>query len=149
MSDVLPDKTTDFFAVELPQTFCYTSLISSIWQKTFYCGDRQRDDCPCPKIIIGRSKGGARDMPPGDPNSFIFMQFSAKSLKNNPILGVVAPLRKILDPPLIIAIKMKQKYCNVDFLFCRIQTMIWIMKIRLYCLTLLVNIMTKISWVVI
>ena len=29
--------------------------------------------------------------PPRDPNSFIFLQFSAKSLKNNPTLGVDAP----------------------------------------------------------
>ena len=34
--------------------------------------------------------GGAGDAP-GGQNSFIFMQFSAKSLKNNPILGVGAP----------------------------------------------------------
>ena len=39
--------------------------------------------------------------PPGGPNAFIFMQFSAKSWKNNPTLRVGAPLRKILDPPLV------------------------------------------------
>ena len=38
--------------------------------------------------IIGGSKGGARDArPPGVPNSFIFMQFSAKNLKNNSNFG--------------------------------------------------------------
>ena len=36
----------------------------------------------------------------GDPNSFIFMQFSAKKLVSIPTVGVCAPLRKILDPPL-------------------------------------------------
>ena len=40
-------------------------------------------------------------MPPGGPNSFIFMHFSAKNLQNNPNLGVGAPLGKILDPPLV------------------------------------------------
>ena len=44
-------------------------------------------------LIIGGSKGGrqGRAPPPGGPNSFIFMQFSAKSWKNNPTLGVGAP----------------------------------------------------------
>ena len=28
-------------------------------------------------------QGGARDAPPGGPNSFIFMQFSTKKLQNN------------------------------------------------------------------
>ena len=41
---------------------------------------------------IGGSKGGARDArPPGGPNSFIFMQFSAKMWKIIAILGVGAP----------------------------------------------------------
>ena len=42
-----------------------------------------------PNIIttsIDGSKGGARDAPPG-PNSFIFMQFSAKKMKNNSTFG--------------------------------------------------------------
>ena len=47
-------------------------------------------DTPC----IGGSKGGggrdARPPPPGRPNSFIFMQVSAKNLQNNPNLGVGA-----------------------------------------------------------
>ena len=59
--------------------------------------------------IIGGSKGrgapGTR-APWGGQNSFIFMQFSAKSLKNNPTLGVGAPLRKILNPPLAITVLM-------------------------------------------
>ena len=51
---------------------------------------------------IGGSKGGARDArPPGGPNSFIFMQFSGKKLKNNSTFGSWrTPLGKILDPPL-------------------------------------------------
>ena len=41
---------------------------------------------------IGGSKGGARDArPPRGPNSFIFMQFSAKFWKIIAILGVGAP----------------------------------------------------------
>ena len=43
--------------------------------------------------------GTARDAPLAP-----FMQFSAKSLKNNPILGVGTTLRKILGPPLLQAI---------------------------------------------
>ena len=39
-------------------------------------------------LCIGESKGGARDArPAGGPNSFIFMQFSAKNLKNNSTFG--------------------------------------------------------------
>ena len=56
-------------------------------------------------LCIGGSKGGGGASgtlaPPGGPNYFIFMQFLAKSLQNNPTLGVGAPLRKILDPPLV------------------------------------------------
>ena len=55
------------------------------------------------KETIGGSKGGARDAPPppGGPNSFIFMQFSGKKLKNNSTFGSWrTPLGKILDPPL-------------------------------------------------
>ena len=49
---------------------------------------------------IGGSWGDARDArPPGGPNSFIFRQFLAKNLKIA-LLGVGAPLGKILDPPL-------------------------------------------------
>ena len=40
---------------------------------------------------------------PGGPNSFIFMQFSAKKLKNNSTFGSCrTPLGKILDPPLLL-----------------------------------------------
>ena len=47
-------------------------------------------------------EGGART-PPGSPNSFIFMQFSVKKLKNNITFGSWrAPLGKILDPPLVL-----------------------------------------------
>ena len=53
-----------------------------------------------------RIQGGApgtRAPPPRGPNSFIFMQFSAKMWKIIAILGVGAPpLGKILDPPLHI-----------------------------------------------
>ena len=43
--------------------------------------------------FIGGSKGGSqgRAPPPGGPNSFIFMQFSAKMWKIIAILGVGAP----------------------------------------------------------
>ena len=34
-------------------------------------------------FISGSGGGGARDMPPRGPNSFIFMQFSAKDLHIN------------------------------------------------------------------
>ena len=47
-------------------------------------------DTPC----IGGSKGGWQGCappPPGRPNSFIFMQFSAKNLQNNRNFGVGAP----------------------------------------------------------
>ena len=57
-------------------------------------------------VTIGGSKEGG-----GGPNSFIFKQFSAKSLKNNPILGVGAPLRKILDPHWF-----QMNKCPVNFL---------------------------------
>ena len=46
----------------------------------------------------GGSKGGL-GTPPGGPNSFIFMQFSAKTLAD-PLWELAQPLRKILDPPL-------------------------------------------------
>ena len=54
-------------------------------------------------IYIGGSKGGARESPPPrGSNSFIFMQSSAKKLKNNSAFGSWrTPLGKILDPPLI------------------------------------------------
>ena len=60
--------------------------------------------------IIGGSKGGARDARPPGPNSFIFMQFSAKKLKNNSTFGSWRiPLGKILDPPLGIIIITARK----------------------------------------
>ena len=48
-------------------------------------------------------RGGAKDArPPWGPNSFIFMQFSGKKLKNNSTFGSWrTPLGKILDPPLV------------------------------------------------
>ena len=50
----------------------------------------------------------------GGSNSFIFLQFSAKHLKNIALLGAGAPPppRKILDPPLLVLKnneKMKKK----------------------------------------
>ena len=43
-------------------------------------------------MSIGGSKGGHQGcVPPSGPNSFIFMQFSAKSVKSNLILGVGIP----------------------------------------------------------
>ena len=46
--------------------------------------------------------GGRRQgrVPPWGPNSFIFMQSSARNLQNKRSIGVGAPLRKIMDPPL-------------------------------------------------
>ena len=42
-----------------------------------------------------RIQGGGRDArPPWGPNSFIFMQFSAENLQNNPNLGLGAPPRE-------------------------------------------------------
>ena len=42
--------------------------------------------------IIGGSKGGARDAPPpGGPNSFIFMQFSAKIINKHTHFGSWRP----------------------------------------------------------
>ena len=38
-------------------------------------------------IIIGGSNGGQGRAPPGGPNSFIFMQFSAKNMQNNSTFG--------------------------------------------------------------
>ena len=46
-------------------------------------------------VSIGGSKGGdARDARPQGPNSFIFMQFSAKNLQNNPIWELAQPPRE-------------------------------------------------------
>ena len=55
-------------------------------------------------VIIGGSKGGARDArPPGGPNSFNFMQFLGKNWPNNSLFYSWRPLLgKILDPPLVI-----------------------------------------------
>ena len=51
-----------------------------------------------------RIEGGAKDAaPPGGPNSFIFMQFSAKFENNSNFGSWRTPLGKILDPPLIWA----------------------------------------------
>ena len=60
-------------------------------------------------IIIGGSKGGDRDArPPGGPNSFIFMQFSAKNMQSYSFFGSWSTLlRKILDPPLIMKYPMQ------------------------------------------
>ena len=50
------------------------------------------------KVCIGGSKGGARDEPPQGPNSFIFMQFSAKNCKIIPIWELAHPPRKNPGP---------------------------------------------------
>ena len=55
-----------------------------------------------PAVVIGGSKG-APGTPPRGQNSFIFMQFSAKNLKNNSTFGSWrTPLGKILDPTLVV-----------------------------------------------
>ena len=57
----------------------------------------------------GGSKGGEKDTPPGDPNSFNFMQFFGKIWQNRmlappeswrPLLG------EILDPPLTLNVNI-------------------------------------------
>ena len=64
--------------------------------------------------VIGGSKGGARDAPARGPNSFIFMQFSAKKLKNNSTFGSWrTPLGKILDPPLNVMGSVKLNLVNL------------------------------------
>ena len=59
--------------------------------------------------------------PPGGPNSFIFMQFSAKKLQNNrlahPFWELAHPLGKILDPPLLLVIKLIKFKDIFPFLF--------------------------------
>ena len=51
--------------------------------------------------FIGGSKGDARDARPLESKFFHFHAVFRKSLQNNSTLGVGAPLRKILDPPLV------------------------------------------------
>ena len=50
-------------------------------------------------VLADRGEGAPGTHHQG-PNSFIFMQFSAKKCFSTPTLGVGTPLRKILDPPL-------------------------------------------------
>ena len=62
--------------------------------------------CKSAAVHIGGSKGGGRQgrAPPGGPNSFIFMQFSAKIINKHTHFGSwrpSPPLGKILDPPLV------------------------------------------------
>ena len=61
-------------------------------------------------ISIGGSKGGrqGRAPPPGGPNSFIFMRFSAKIINKHTHFGSWRPpLGKILDPPLISIVSLR------------------------------------------
>ena len=63
------------------------------------------------------------------PNSFIFMQFSAKSLQNNPFLGIGAP-RNILDPPQLAVlgiIRVLHKYAKLALMHT-LQWRIYIVK---------------------
>ena len=55
-------------------------------------------------MSLADPRGAPGTRPPGGPNSFIFMQFSAKMWKIIAILGLGAPppLGKILDPPLYV-----------------------------------------------
>ena len=58
----------------------------------------------CPLLSIGVSEG-RQGRSPGGPNSFIFMQFSAKNMQNDSTFGSWrTPLRKILDPPLLSSV---------------------------------------------
>ena len=53
--------------------------------------------------------------------TIIFMQFSAKKKLSTPILGVGAPLRKILDPPLTCASPSTSTvivFVEMDLLLC-------------------------------
>ena len=62
-----------------------------------FVGNISEKNFPTKSIVESQGGGGVgtRDAhPPQGPNSFIFMQFSAKNLR---------PLRKILDPPLKFA----------------------------------------------
>ena len=67
-------------------------------------------------ISLADLRGGARNAPPpGVPNSFIFMQFSGKKLKNNSTIGSwCTPLGKILDPPLhlVANVNSEQEVCS-------------------------------------
>ena len=53
---------------------------------------------------------GARDASPPGPNYFIFMQFSAKKLQNNPNLGVGAPPRE--NPGSVTVTSQKKTNCD-------------------------------------
>ena len=59
------------------------------------------DFVPLAQQQHGGSKGAPGMGVPGGPNSFIFMQFSAKNRLAHPLWELVSPpLRKILNPPL-------------------------------------------------
>ena len=65
--------------------------ILGFWINLF-SGNREHTVPPKTQQDIGGSKGGARDArPPGGPDSFIFMQFSAKNWKIIALLGVGVP----------------------------------------------------------
>ena len=72
------------------RSYCFRFVIS---MDRFFC-----------TITLANLRGcqGRTPPPPRGPNSFIFMQFSAKNLQNNPNLGIgaPAPFGKILDLPL-------------------------------------------------
>ena len=53
--------------------------------------------CVCVCVFIGTLADHLGTPPPLGPNSFIFMQFSAKNLQNNPNLGIGTSLEKILN----------------------------------------------------
>ena len=75
-------------------------MIQILFQRTTAIGVNNA----CNRSIIGiaGSKGAPGTLPPWRFKSFIFMQFSAKKLKNNSNFGSWrTPLGKILDPPLI------------------------------------------------
>ena len=96
--------TCNFYKISLPaKSFNHLvcTLRTSLWRCIFYSRLFGRKKGGYTKINCGRismseisggSKGGARDAPPpGGPNSFIFMQFSAKIIGSHTHFGSWRP----------------------------------------------------------
>ena len=102
-SIIYPDHSVQ--SAQVPQLFGFPLQSCCPWQ--FFL--------PLVPLICGyqhwRIQGGQGHAPPtpGSPNSFIFVQFSAKNVQNNRLAPTWRPLlRKILDPPLISLFKSVQ-----------------------------------------
>ena len=80
--------------------------------------------------FIGGSKGGrqGRALPPGGPNSFIFMQFSGTKLKNNSTFGSwrPPPLGKILDPPLHLPDSPKWQLLDEEYTLQKFENKVYV-----------------------